>query len=88
MSIISDKDWTDLEMVQPQWLPIETAPRDRTYILLAGPSGYGTTPLRVEVCRYDADFRPLQPWVNHANDSFLDGGDAPTHWMPLPPPPA
>lgn len=64
--------------------PIETAPKDGTYILLFGPSGYVTTPLRCEVCRYDAEFRPLQPWVNHANDSFTDGGGAPTHWLPLP----
>ena len=64
--------------------PIATAPRDGTYVLLFGPSGYTTTPLRCEVCRYDAEYRPRQPWVNHSNDSFLDGGEAPTHWMPLP----
>ncbi len=69
------------------WAPITTAPLDGTYILLAGPSGYMGTPLRVEVCRYDAGYHPLQPWVTHANNSFLDGGDAPTHWMPLPPAP-
>ena len=66
------------------WQPISTAPRDGTYILLAGSSGYGTTPLRVAVCRYASTFRPLNPWVNHANDAFSDGGEAPTHWMPLP----
>ncbi len=64
--------------------PIETAPKDGTYILLFGNSGYGTTPLRCEICRHDSTFRPLQPWVNHSNDSFLDGGSEPTHWMPLP----
>lgn len=67
-----------------EWLPIETAPKDGTYVLLAGPSGYTTTPIRVEICKYDAEYRPLQPWVNHAGDSFLDGGEAPTHWLPLP----
>lgn len=64
--------------------PISTAPRDGTYILLFGPSGMTTTPLRCEVCKYDADYRPRQPWVNHDNNSFLDGGEAPTHWLPLP----
>lgn len=72
---------------QQGWRPITEAPRDGTYILLAGPSGYVGTSLRVEVCRYDAEYRPLQPWVNHSNDSFLDGGSEPTHWMPLPAPP-
>jgi len=55
---------------------IETAPRDGRYILLFGPSGYITTPLRCEVCRYDAEYRPLQPWINHASDSFEDGARA------------
>lgn len=66
------------------WQPIATAPKDGRYIILAGPSGYITTSLRAEICRYDAEYRPLQPWVNHANDSFMDGGPAPTHWLPLP----
>jgi len=70
------------------WLPISTAPRDKTYVLVAGDSGYTTTPLRVEVCRYDSDFRPLNPWVNHSDDSFTDGGNPPRWWMPLPPVPA
>lgn len=74
-----------LAALVPVWQPIETAPKDGTYIILAAPSGYTGTPLRVEVCKYDAEYRPLQPWVNHSNDSFTDGGVEPTHWMPLPP---
>lgn len=64
--------------------PIETAPRDGTYILLFGPSGYVTTPYRCVIGKYDAEYRPLSPWVNHANDSFEDGGPGPTHWAPIP----
>lgn len=63
---------------------IETAPKDGTYIILFGHSGYTTTPYRAEICHYDPEYRPLQPWVNHSNDSFLDGGDAPIGWLPLP----
>lgn len=63
---------------------IETAPKDGRYILLFGPSGYTTTPLRCEVCRYDDNYRPLQPWVTHSNDSFEDGGEPATHWQTLP----
>lgn len=70
-----------------RWQPIATAPKDGRYILLAGPSGYSGTPLRVEVCRWYPEYRPFQPWVTHSNDSFLDGGEAPTHWMSLPPVP-
>lgn len=65
------------------WQPIATAPRDGSYIVIAGPSGYGSTPLRIEVARYVSGY--IQPWRNHANDAFEDGGEAPTLWMPLPP---
>ena len=64
--------------------PIETAPRDGRYILVFGDSGYVTTPMRCEVCRYDAKYHPLQPWANHANDSFEDGGPPALYWAPLP----
>jgi hypothetical protein len=64
--------------------PIETAPRDGTYVILFGPSGHIGTPLRAEVCNYDAVYRPRNPWVTHAGDAFTDGGEAPTFWMPLP----
>ena len=67
----------------PQWQPIETAPKNGTYILLAGPSGYVTTPLRAEIGHWDAQ-RTYSPWRTHSNDPFTDGGEAPTLWMPLP----
>lgn len=66
------------------WRPIKTAPRDGTWIVLAGPSGMTATPLRAEVARYYPAFRPLTPWQTHANESFTDGGPEPTHWLPLP----
>lgn len=64
--------------------PIETAPKDGTYIIVFGDSGYSTTPLRCSVCRYDAEYRPLQPWVTYSNDSFEDGGGPAIYWMELP----
>ena len=64
--------------------PIETAPRDGTYILLFGKSGYTTTPLRCQVGHYDADYRPLNPWQTHSNDAFTDGGKEPIYWAPIP----
>jgi hypothetical protein len=75
---------TERARSRARWQPISTAPKDGTYVLVAGDSGYITTPLRVEVCRYDAEYRPRSPWVNHANDCFEEGGEPPTLWMPLP----
>lgn len=67
------------------WKQIETAPKDGTYVLVAGRSGYTTTPIRVEVCRYYPEYRPRSPWVNHANDCFEDDGDGPPMlWMEIP----
>jgi hypothetical protein len=67
----------------PKWQPISTAPRDGSYMIIAGPSGYTTTPLRAEICRWGTTFR-VNRWINHANDDFTEGGEEPTLWMPLP----
>jgi len=64
--------------------PIATAPKDGTYIVLFGPGGYRSTLLRCQVCRYDEEYRPLQPWKTYSGGSFMDDGAGPTHWMPLP----
>ncbi len=64
------------------WLPIKTAPRDGRFILLAGPSGYTSTNLRVQACRYTEGYR--SPWRTFSNDAFTDDGPEPTHWLPLP----
>jgi hypothetical protein len=63
---------------------MDDAPRNGEYIILFGNSGYMTTPYRCQMCRYDAEYRPLQPWVTHSNDSFLDGGGEPIGWLPAP----
>ena len=63
-------------MCLSRWLKISRCPAELPH---------REKPLRVEVCKYDAEYRPLQPWVTHSNDSFMDGGKAPTCWMPLPP---
>lgn len=62
-------------------MPIETAPRDGSYILLAGPSGYASTPLRFAAGQWSND---RNAWVDHAHDRLTDGGAEPTLWMPRP----
>jgi len=84
--VIDTDGWSNSATV-PELQPIETAPKDGRYILLFGPSGYTTTLLHCEVCRWYPEYRPIDPWVTHSNDCFSDGGEAPTHWMPLPEPP-
>lgn len=64
--------------------PMPDAPKDGTYILLFAPSGYSSVEWRCEVCKFDSEYRPLQPWINHAGDSFTDGGDGPIGWLPMP----
>lgn len=66
--------------------PIETAPKDGTFVLVLGDSGYATTPLRAEVCHYAGGYAThgRSGWRTHANDAFEDSGKPPTHWMPLP----
>lgn len=65
-----------------KWQKIETAPKDGTYILLLCPSGYTTTPHRIMVGCWIEGYR--DDWIDHANDRVTDGGESPTHWLPLP----
>lgn len=62
-------------------LPMSSAPRDGKYVLLFGDSGYMTTPFKCAVCKYDAEFRPHRPWIDHADNAF-EG--EPVGWLPLP----
>jgi hypothetical protein len=66
------------------WQPIGTAPKDGSWILLRGESGYIDRPYRVHVGRWDAEYRPHNPWHTSESCAFEDDGDPPTHWMPLP----
>lgn len=69
------------------WLPIETAPKDGTNILLLlHPQIVELTGYTVEVCHYQK--RPLfgETWTAQ-NDGFSTEIAGATHWMPLPPPP-
>lgn len=67
------------------WQPIETAPKDGTWVLLYDPSCDISRGGRIGVGSYEDDFGDGS-WI------FDDTGSIPwepfpTHWMPLPPKP-
>ena len=82
------------------WQPIETAPKDGTFMdLWIG----GEFPRREPDCYWglpdhccgemgslcDSDWHGLDKgWVGSYNMPISDFDGGPTHWMPLPPPPA
>ena len=70
-----------------EWQPIETAPKDGTYIDLwvSGPYNKGC---RITDCWFECG----QWWKDYGRDGELKAdqmkGDEPTHWMPIPDGPA
>lgn len=60
-----------------KWEPIETAPRDGTYVL-----GYGPHDGRGHYI--DA----IHFWQSRWTIEWMHGYGTPTHWMPLPAPPS
>ena len=61
----------------PQWYGIETAPRDGTFVLGFGP--HNTRGSYREVIHW---------WGDRWTITWMEGYGEPTHWMPLPTPPA
>lgn len=70
----------DAALAEPQWRPIETAPKDGTQLLLVSEDG-------VQVVGYWGKHNhvPLYGWLRPVElyGEEVDGLD-PTHWMPLP----
>jgi len=69
------------------WQPIETAPKDGTAIMLGARCGAW---IGKYLPIYQSGYKPENPWsslmLNH--DHLSEKRYQPTHWMPLPPPPA
>ena len=70
-------------MSDNQWQPIETAPKDGTWILVYKPFNlYGFDDSKWFVDKY------IVRWADECwNISMEDKVIYPTHWMPLPKPP-
>lgn len=69
------------------WQPIETAPKDGTAILICRNRPLGPCGMRVSY--FDGDDDADYPWhADDGADGFNHHKDWPTHWMPLPAPPA
>lgn len=64
-----------------EWQPIETAPKDGTFIYLLGDSGYISYPVRIRIGRWLEGFR--DHWLTIGDDAFEDDGGPPTHWRPI-----
>ena len=77
-----------------EWQPIETAPKDGTAVLLWGLwageiNGPDETP-RVDIGQFTdgrSDYAGNDWWQLLTGDAYACWMQ-PTHWMPLPPPPA
>lgn len=64
-----------------QWQPIDTAPKDGTWVLLLWPINSHVGPVACEGQYYHAKDGDSFWW------SMLKLKTEPTHWMPLPPTP-
>ena len=71
----------------PAWLPIETAPKDGTRVLLTG--WWEDDPTSGHRWTCDGFWDDLtEEWFEHPDRVPTDGALVPpTHWLPLPPPP-
>jgi hypothetical protein len=76
-----------------EWQPIETAPRDGTWVLLYF-DGWDTPSSEGQPTIYVGQWPPEDHW-RHDGTWYVDWGDLtqyhigpPTHWMPLPALPA
>lgn len=70
-----------------RWQPIESAPRDGSYILVCNSHGSWIAKYHPV---YPSGYRPSNPWasmmLNHDHIEKPGRFDHPTHWRPLPPP--
>lgn len=73
-----------------EWLPIDSAPKDGSWVSLLSGEGRDVGAWRdTRYCMIGAPQGSYGPgWVDQNNCLPISGEFEPTHWQPLPPPPA
>ncbi len=84
-------EYVRADLCQPQWQPIETAPKDGTPVWLHRPDRIGRGSRRT-ISKFDRDEFAKNPrpfWKSYYGGLGVlhDRDNPPTHWMPLPKPP-
>jgi hypothetical protein len=77
--------------VSGMWQPIETAPKDGTRVLIYVPYDDGDGEVYLASFGYDVGYGNGPSWQpEYAEVAMFNSPDdrQPTHWMPLPDPPA
>ena len=72
-----------------QWQPIETAPRNKTILVMFDRYNYNFMPYYPFITV--SDYEEGKGWFHHTlndEDVLMTGKNTPTHWMPLPDAPA
>jgi hypothetical protein len=63
------------------WLPIETAPKDGTFVLIAAhDNGMPSQPMHVLIAQFCEE---SGEWMRNADEEYSETWP-PTHWQPLP----
>lgn len=70
-------------MAEREWQDIETAPKDEQRVLLFNPDEIGSWCVMV-----GAHYEQLDGWQYDGQTPRYSNAHQPTHWMPLPSPPA
>jgi hypothetical protein len=72
-----------------EWQPIETAPKDGTFVDLWFPeNGSHIVSRRIASCRWKEDLPGGPAWFAQSGGGGWNMGRKATHWMPLPSPPS
>lgn len=73
--------------MHPEWQPIETAPKDGSYVLVYPPTWSGVA----SCAKWSNDEYAKKPMPYWSRTDAIGVSDSrrnpPTHWMPLPAPP-